>query len=380
MKTRYFDNAATTKVKEEVIEKMFPYLVEEYGNPSSLYKKGRTAKIGIEDARQKVADLINCEKNEVFFTSGGTESDNTALKGIMHLSENSKKHIITTKIEHPAILNSCATLEKEGYEVTYLNVDKDGMVDLEDVVNNIKENTVLISIMYANNEIGVIEPIEKIGEIARKRGIIFHTDAVQACGNVDIDVKKQNIDMLSISGHKIGAPKGIGAIYVKNCIKFNNFIDGGHQEKEKRAGTENVAGIVGLGEACKIAKNNMENHIMKLKKMRDYYFSEMKKEIADIKINGSLEQRLPGNRNISFKNINGSELLLKLDEKGICASAGSACSSGNSTPSHVLTAIGVDSEYAEGTLRVTFGDENTQEDLEYLIKNLKDIVRNLKNK
>ncbi len=380
MKTRYFDNAATTKVKEEVIEKMFPYLVEEYGNPSSLYKKGRTAKIGIEDARQKVADLINCEKNEVFFTSGGTESDNTALKGIMHLSENSKKHIITTKIEHPAILNSCATLEKEGYEVTYLNVDKDGMVDLEDVVNNIKENTVLISIMYANNEIGVIEPIEKIGEIARKRGIIFHTDAVQACGNVDIDVKKQNIDMLSISGHKIGAPKGIGAIYVKNCIKFNNFIDGGHQEKEKRAGTENVAGIVGLGEACKIAKNNMENHIMKLKKMRDYYFSEMKKEIADIKINGSLEQRLPGNSNISFKNINGSELLLKLDEKGICASAGSACSSGNSTPSHVLTAIGVDSEYAEGTLRVTFGDENTQEDLEYLIKNLKDIVRNLKNK
>lgn len=380
MKTRYFDNAATTKVKEEVIEKMFPYLVEEYGNPSSLYKKGRTAKIGIEDARQKVADLINCEKNEVFFTSGGTESDNTALKGIMHLSENSKKHIITTKIEHPAILNSCATLEKEGYEVTYLNVDKDGIVDLEDVVNNIKENTVLISIMYANNEIGVIEPIEKIGEIARKRGIIFHTDAVQACGNVDIDVKKQNIDMLSISGHKIGAPKGIGAIYVKNCIKFNNFIDGGHQEKEKRAGTENVAGIVGLGEACKIAKNNMENHIMKLKKMRDYYFSEMKKEIADIKINGSLEQRLPGNSNISFKNINGSELLLKLDEKGICASAGSACSSGNSTPSHVLTAIGVDSEYAEGTLRVTFGDENTQEDLEYLIKNLKDIVRNLKNK
>ena len=282
MKTRYFDNAATTKVKEEVIEKMFPYLVEEYGNPSSLYKKGRTAKIGIEDARQKVADLINCEKNEVFFTSGGTESDNTALKGIMHLSENNKKHIITTKIEHPAILNSCATLEKEGYEVTYLNVDKDGMVDLEDVVNKIKENTVLISIMYANNEIGVIEPIEKIGEIARKRGIIFHTDAVQACGNVDIDVKKQNIDMLSISGHKIGAPKGIGAIYVKNCIKFNNFIDGGHQEKEKRAGTENVAGIVGLGEACKIAKNNMENHIMKLKKMRDYYFSEMKKEIADI--------------------------------------------------------------------------------------------------
>lgn len=380
MKTRYFDNAATTKVKEEVIEKMFPYLVEEYGNPSSLYKKGRTAKIGIEDARQKVADLINCEKNEVFFTSGGTESDNTALKGIMHLSENSKKHIITTKIEHPAILNSCAALEKEGYEVTYLNVDKDGMVDLEDVVNNIKENTVLISIMYANNEIGVIEPIEKIGEIARKRGIIFHTDAVQACGNVEIDVKKQNIDMLSLSGHKIGAPKGIGAIYVKNGIKFNNFIDGGHQEKGKRAGTENVAGIVGLGEACKIAKNNMENHIMKLKKMRDYYFSEMKKEIADIKINGSLEQRLPGNSNISFKNINGSELLLKLDEKGICASAGSACSSGNSTPSHVLTAIGVDSEYAEGTLRVTFGDENTQEDLEYLIKNLKDIVRNLKNK
>lgn len=379
MKIRYFDNAATTKVKREVMDKMFPYFVESYGNPSSLYTLGRTAKVGIEEARRQVADLINCDKNEIYFTSGGTESDNTALKGIMYLNKNKGKHVITTKIEHHAILNSCKTLEENGFKVTYLNVDKDGIINLENLVNAITEDTVLISVMFANNEIGSIQPIKKIGEIAKERGIIFHTDAVQACGNVKIDVKEMNIDMLSLSGHKIGAPKGIGALYVHKNIEFKNLIDGGHQEREKRAGTENVPGMIGLGEACKIARNNMETHIKKLKELRDMYFSEVKNQISDIKINGSMEHRLPGNSNISFKGVNGSELLMKLDERGICASTGSACSSGSGIPSHVLTAIGLTSEYAEGTLRVTFGDENTKEDVKYLVDNLMQIVKDIRN-
>ena len=379
MKIRYFDNAATTKVKKEVMDKMFPYFLESYGNPSSLYTLGRTAKVGIEEARRQVADLINCDKNEIYFTSGGTESDNTALKGIMYLNKNKGKHVITTKIEHHAILNTCKTLEENGFEVTYLNVDKDGIVNLEELVNAITEDTVLISVMFANNEIGSIQPIKKIGEVAKEKGIIFHTDAVQACGNVKIDVKEMHIDMLSLSGHKIGAPKGIGALYVNKNIEFKNLIDGGHQERDKRAGTENVPGMIGLGEACKIARNNMETHIKKLKELRDMYFSEVKKQISDIKINGSMEYRLPGNSNISFKDVNGSELLMKLDEREICASAGSACSSGSSMPSHVLTAIGLTSEYAEGTLRVTFGDENTKEDVRYLVDNLIQIVKEIRN-
>ncbi len=378
MKIRYFDNAATTKVKKEVMDKMFPYFIESYGNPSSLYTLGRRAKMGIEEARKQVADLINCDKNEIYFTSGGTESDNTALKGIMYLNKNKGKHVITTKIEHHAILNSCKTLEENGFKVTYLNVDKDGIIQLEELVNAITEDTVLISVMFANNEIGSIQPIQKIGEIAKEKGIIFHTDAVQACGNVKIDVKKMNIDMLSLSGHKIGAPKGIGALYVNKNIEFKNLIDGGHQERDKRAGTENVPGMIGLGEACKIAKNNMEKHINQLKVLRNIFVSEIQKQVPDIKINGSIEHRLPGNTNISFKGVNGNALLMKLDEKGICASAGSACSSGSSMPSHVLTAIGLTSEYAEGTLRVTFGDENTKEDVEYLVTSLADVIKEIR--
>ena len=374
MKIRYFDNAATTKIKKEVLDKMFPYLTEEYGNPSSLYTLGRRARVAVEEARRKVAELINCDKNEIYFTGGGTESDNTALKGIMTLDKNEGKHMITTKIEHPAILNTCKTLEEIGTKVTYLSVNEDGLINLEELENSITNETVLISIMFANNEIGTIQPIEEIGEIAHKRGIMFHTDAVQACENVAIDVKNMNIDMLSLSGHKIGAPKGIGALYVNKNIEFKNLIDGGHQERNKRAGTENVVGIVGLGEACKIAKNTLEEHTEKLKMLRDYFFSQIKERLEDVKINGSMEQRLPGNSNISFKDVNGSELLMKLDEKGICASAGSACSSGSSMPSHVLTAIGLTSEYAEGTLRVTFGDENTKEDVDYLVDALVEIV------
>ncbi len=379
MKIRYFDNSATTKVRKEVLDKMFPYFMLEYGNPSSLYKLGRTARVAVEEARRNVANLINCDKNEIYFTSGGTESDNTALKGIMNLDKNNGKHLITTKIEHPAILNTCRTLEENGFKVTYLNVDKEGVINIEELNNSITEETVLISIMFANNEIGSIQPIEEIGKIAKKRGIIFHTDAVQACGNIDIDVKKLNIDMLSLSGHKIGAPKGIGALYVNKNIEFKNLIDGGHQEKDKRAGTENVPGMVGLGEACRLAKNDMKNHINKLKTLRDYYFEKIKENILDVKTNGSIEHRLPGNANTSFKGINGGELLMKLDEKGICASAGSACSSGSSMPSHVLTTIGLTSEYLEGTLRVTFGDENTKEDVDYLIESLVEIIHNIEN-
>lgn len=378
MKMRYFDHAATTKVKKEVLDKMFPYFVEQYGNPSSLYKLGRIARVGIEEARRNVANLINCDRNEIIFTSGGTESDNTALKGIMHLEKNKGKHMITTKIEHPAILHTCKKLEEEGYQVTYLNVNKEGIIELEELNNAIRKDTVLFSIMFANNEIGSIQPIERIGEIANKRGIIFHTDAVQACGNVEIDVKKMKIDMLSLSGHKIGAPKGIGALYVNKSIEFKKFIDGGHQERDKRAGTENVPGMIGLGEACKIAKENMEEHIKQLTELRDEYISRIKDEIVDIQINGSMEKRLPGNSNISFKGVNGNELLMKLDERGICASAGSACSSGSSSPSHVLTAIGLPSEYAEGTLRVTLGEDNTKEDINYLVESLTEIIKEIR--
>lgn len=374
MQIRYFDNAATTKVKKEVINKMFPYFTEEYGNPSALYKLGRNAKLAIEEARANVANLINCSKTEIYFTSGGTESDNMAIKGIAGLRKKQGNHIITSKIEHPAVLNTCKELEKQGFKVTYLNVNKDGIINLEELKNSINNETILITIMSANNEIGSIQPIEEIGKIAYNKNIIFHTDAVQACGNIDIDVKRMNIDMLSLSGHKIGAPKGIGALYIKKDIQLQKLIEGGHQEKDKRAGTENVPGIVGLGCACKIAKRDLTRHQKYLKELRDYYFEKTQKNIQKIHINGSIEKRLPGNSNISFKDVNGEELLMMLDSMGICASAGSACSSGSSKPSHVLTAIGLEREYIDGTLRVTFGDENTKEDVDYLIESLIEIV------
>ena len=380
MEIRYFDNAATTKVKEEVLKEMFPYFSVEYGNPSSMYSIGRSSRRAIETARKRVAELINCKPKEIYFTSCGSESDNMALKGIAYANKEKGNHIITSKIEHPAILNSCKTLEKQGYRITYLNVDEEGNIDISELENSINEDTILISIMFANNEIGTIEPIEQLSKIAKKHNIIFHTDAVQACGNIKIDVKDMGIDMLSLSGHKINAPKGVGALYIREGIEFDRFLDGGHQEKNKRAGTENVAEIVGLGKACEIAKNNLEAHINKLKELRDFYINQVEEKIDNIKLNGPRDNRLPGNANISFKGVNGSELLLKLDEKGICASAGSACSTGSSSPSHVLTSIGVDSKMAEGTLRVSFGEENSKEDVEYLVENLEDIVIELRKK
>ena len=367
MDVRYFDNSATTRIKEAVLTEMFPFLSREYGNPSSLYSIGRKSKRAIEEARKRVASLINCNPEEIYFTSCGSESDNTALKGIAYANSNKGKHIITSKIEHPAILHSCQNLEKKGFEVTYLDVDKDGFVNLQTLENSIRQDTILISVMFANNEIGTIEPIQEIAKIAHKNRIIFHTDAVQACGNIPIDVQKMDIDMLSLSGHKIYAPKGIGALYVKKGIEFERFMDGGHQEKNKRSGTENVAEIVALGKACQIAEKNMEQYQNKLKLLRDYCLEKMKKSFSNIHINGTMEKRLPGNINISFEGQDATELLYKLDEMGICASGGSACSSGDNSPSHVLTAIGLPSELAKGAIRFTFGDFNTKDDVDYLI-------------
>ncbi len=376
--TFYFDNAATTRVRPEVLKEMIPYFSEEYGNPSSIYHIGRRAKRTIENAREKVANLINAEKNEIYFTGCGSESDNTALKGIAYAKKTQGNHIITTKIEHPAILDSCATLEKQGFKVTYLNVNKDGIVNLQELENAITDKTILISVMFANNEIGTIQPIRQIANIAKKNNIIFHTDAVQAVGNVFIDVKKMGIDMLSMSGHKIYGPKGIGALYVRKGIEFEKFLNGGHQERNKRAGTENLTGIVGLGKACEFSQKNLNEHINHLTTLRDYYISQVKKNIKDIRINGSMEHRLPGNSNISFKGIDGTALLLELDKKGICASSGSACTSGDSNPSHVLTSIGLPKEFTSCALRVTFGEFNSKWEIDYLVKNLKEIVERLR--
>lgn len=378
MEVKYFDNSATTRVKDEVFKEMIPYLSIEYGNPSSLYSIGRSAKRAISEARRRVASLINCSPEEIYFTSCGSESDNTALKGIAYANKEKGNHIITSKIEHPAILNSCKSLENKGFKISYIDVDKDGMLNLEKLESEITDQTILISIMYANNEIGTIEPIREIAQIAHSHGIIFHTDAVQAVGNIPIDVKKMNIDMLSLSGHKLYAPKGIGALYVKNGIEFERFMDGGHQEKNKRSGTENVAEIVALGKACQIAEKNIEQYQQKLKNLRDYCLNKIQEKIPDIYINGTMERRLPGNINISFKDLNSGELLLRLDEVGICASGGSACSSKEASPSHVLTAIGLPSELSKGALRLTFGDYNSIEDVDYLVENLVRIVEEMR--
>lgn len=380
MKIRYFDNAATTKVKREVLEEMLPYLEEKYGNPSSLYSIGRISKKAIEEARKKVATLINCNPNEIYFTSCGSESDNTIIKGIAYANRKKGKHIITSQIEHPAVLHTCQMLEKQGFEVTYLSVSKEGVINIEELINSIRNDTILITIMFANNEIGTIQPIEIISKIARMHNIVFHTDAVQACGNVPIDVRKMEIDSLSLSGHKLYAPKGIGALYVRSGIEFEKFMDGGHQEKNKRAGTENVAEIVGLGKACELAKANLENHMQHLKGLRDYFIAQVGEKIPDAVLNGGIEKRLPGNANISFPSVDGEALLLNLDAKGICASAGSACTSASSAPSHVLASIGLSNELAHSSLRVTFGEDNTKEDVEYLVESICEIVEKLRKR
>lgn len=374
MKIRYFDHAATTPVREEVIKEMMPYFGMEYGNASVMYSLGRNAKKAMNKARKRVAEALNAHSNEIYFTSCGSESDNLAIKGFVYANKDRGNHIITTKIEHHAVLDSCKTLEKQGINVTYLGVDEYGRISLEELVNAINTKTILISIMFANNEIGTIEPIEQIGEIAKEKNIVFHTDAVQAIGNELIDVKKLNIDMLSLSGHKFYAPKGVGALYVKNGINFSKLQDGGAQENGKRAGTENVAEIVGLGKAIELIYNEYNSYNEKLKKLRDYYITRVTNEIKGAKVNGDMVNRLPGNANISFKGVNGTKLLFELDKYGICASAGSACSTSNAEPSHVLTAIGLDKDLIEGTLRISFGKENTIEDVDFLIDTLKKII------
>ena len=378
MKNIYFDNAATTKLDEEVLQQMLPYLTENYGNASSIYKLGRESRKAVEESREKIAKVLNCKPSEIYFTAGGSESDNTAIKGIARANKNKGNHIITSKIEHPAVLQTCKQLEKEGFEISYISVDENGIINLEELKTSIKPTTVLITIMFANNEIGTIQPIEEIGKIAKENNLYFHTDAVQAVGCVKIDVQKLNIDSLSLSGHKFYGPKGIGALYVRTGVKFEKFIDGGHQERNKRAGTENVAGIVGIGKAIELAYNDLDEHNNKIKELRNYYVEQVKEKIPYVKINGDMKKRLPGNSNISFRFIEGEGLLLNLDLKGICASSGSACTSGSLDPSHVLLAIGLPHEIAHGSLRITIGKYNTKEEIDYLVENLVEIVNRLR--
>lgn len=376
MKIRYFDHAATTAVKEDVLKEMLPYFSLNYGNPSSLYSVGREAKKGIEQARQRVANAIGAEKNEIYFTGCGSESDNTVIKGIASKHRKNGNHIITTKIEHPAVLNACRVMEKEGFKVTYLGVNREGEINLDELKKSITKETILLSVMFANNEIGTIQPIKEIGKIARYNNIIFHTDAVQAVGNVKINVEEMNIDMLSMSAHKFYGPKGVGALYVRNGIEFQKFQDGGHQERDKRAGTENVAGIVGLGKAIELVYKDFDEKNEKLLKLREYCISQIIEKIPKTKLNGHKSKRLPGNINISFETEDAETLLWKLDKRGICISTGSACSSGKAEPSHVLVSIGLSKEMANSSIRITLGDENTKEDIDYLVSSLIEIVEN----
>ncbi|MEE1218551.1 MAG: cysteine desulfurase NifS [Ruminococcus sp.] len=375
MRNIYADNSATTALSPVVLEKMMPYLTEVYGNPSSLYRTGGIAKEAIETARANIAkNLGAANANEIFFTSGGSESDNWALKGVCHaLKAKGKKHIITSKFEHHAILHTCKALEKEGFEVTYLDVYENGIVKPEDVENALREDTAIVSIMYANNEIGTIQPIAEIGAICRKHNVLFHTDAVQAAGFVKIDVQAQNIDLLSMTAHKIHGPKGCGLLYIKRGTRIDNLIEGGAQERNRRAGTENVAGIVGLDAALQLAVDTMDERNAKLTKMRDRLIDGLLK-IERSRLNGDRVQRLPGNVNMCFEGIEGESLLLKLDLSGIAASSGSACTSGSLDPSHVLLSIGLPHEIAHGSMRLSFSDENTEEDIDYILETVPGIV------
>ena len=378
MKTIYFDHAATTAVAPEVKEAMEPYFCENYGNASSLYELGYKSKEAINIARVNVAKAINTKPNEIYFTSCGSESDNLSLKGVARAHRQNGNHIITSRIEHPAVLNTCRQLEKEGFRVTYLNVDKNGFIDLEELKNSINSKTILVSIMFANNEVGTIEPIKEISRIVHSNDAIFHTDAVQAVGNIKIDVKEMGIDLLSMSAHKFYGPKGVGALYVRDGIDFIQLQNGGHQENDKRAGTENVAGIVGLGKAIEIANDNVMHNNGKLLNLRNYCIEQIKNRIPYIRINGDLNSRLPGNINISFLYVNGKDLVKLLAKKGICTSSGSACSSGLPQPSHVLLAMGLSEDIASSALRITLGKENTKEDIDYFVDELEKIVVNLR--
>lgn len=375
----YADNAATTKVAPEVVDAMLPYFTETYGNPSSIYNEGRTARVAVEKAREQVANAIGASPKEIYFTGSGSEADNWALRSTARALSKKGNHIITSAVEHHAVLHTCQDLEKQGFEVTYLPVDKYGMVSPDDVKAAIKDTTIMISIMFANNEIGTIMPIAEIGKIAKKAGVVFHTDAVQAVGNVEIDVKAMNIDMLSLTAHKFHGPKGCGALYVRQGVKLMSFITGGAQERMRRAGTENVPGIVGLGKAIELATANIKEKQEKLIALRDRYIKKVLETVPYSRLNGHPTERLAGNANISFEYIEGEGLLLSLDMKGIAASSGSACTSGSLDPSHVLLAIGLKHEQAHGSLRTSFGEDTTVEDIDYMVDAIAEIVARLRS-
>lgn len=374
----YLDNAATTKTAPEVLDAMIPYFVENYGNPSSVYSFAAGNKEAVTQQREAIAQALGAQKEEIYFTAGGSEADNWALKATAEAYKGKGNHIITTKIEHHAILHTAEYLERQGFEVTYLDVDEDGVVKLDDLKEAIKPTTILISVMFANNEIGTIQPIKEIGKIARENGVLFHTDAVQAFGQVPIDVDECNIDMLSASGHKLNGPKGIGFLYIRKGVKIRSFVHGGAQERKRRAGTENVPGIIGIGTATARAIRTMEERTAKEIELRNYLIARILGEIPYVKLNGHPEKRLPNNANFSFRFIEGESLLIMLDMKGICASSGSACTSGSLDPSHVLLAIGLPHEIAHGSLRLTLSEETTKEELDYVVDCLKEIVANLR--
>ena len=374
----YMDNAATTPVKPEVLDAMLPYFTEKFGNPSSIYSISSENKKAITDAREVIAKTINTTPENIYFTAGGSESDNWALKATADAYASKGKHIITTKIEHHAILHTCEYLETKGFEITYLDVDENGLVKLDELTAAIRPDTILISVMFANNEIGTIEPIAEIGKIAHEHGVLFHTDAVQAYTQVPIDVEAMNIDMMSTSGHKINGPKGIGFLYIRKGVKIKSFIHGGAQERHRRAGTENVTGIIGLAKAAEIATANMKERTAEEIKVRDHLIERIEKEIPYAKLNGDRVKRMPNNVNFSFQFVEGESMLILLDSKGICASSGSACTSGSLDPSHVLLAIGLPHEIAHCSLRLTISDQITMEDADYVVDNLKEIVNHLR--
>jgi cysteine desulfurase len=378
MRQVYLDYSATTPVKKEVLDEMLPYFSEKFGNPSSLYGIGLSAKSDLNQARAKLAKLIGADEREIYFTSCGTEADNWAVIGTAKAKKAKGNHIITSKIEHHALLHTCQTLEKEGFEVTYLDIDSSGRISLDELEKAITDQTILISIMYANNEIGTIQPVAEIAEIAKKHNIWFHTDAVQALGNVPIDVKALGVDMLSMSAHKIYGPKGVGALYIRKGVVIPSFMNGGAQENKRRAGTENMPGIVGFGKAAELAGAALEHHIKQVSELRDYFKEQILSKIPEIEINGTMEHRLPGNINFIFNYIEGESLLLLMDAKGICASTGSACSSASLTPSHVLKALNLPYEKMHSSIRFTIGDFTTKEDLDYSVTEIVQIVDRLR--
>ncbi len=378
MRKVYLDHNSTTPIRTEVLEAMLPYLKELFGNPSSIHSLGRETKVALEQAREKVASLLNASASEIYFTSGGTESDNWAIKGVAYALENKGKHIVTSQIEHQAVLESCKLLEKEGFKITYLPVDKYGIVNPKDLEKSLREDTILVSVMLANNEVGTIQPMEEMVRLTQEKKNCFHTDAVQAVGKIPVDVKKLGVDLLSLSGHKIYAPKGVGALYIKKGTRINSLAHGGHHERNRRAGTENLSGIVGLGKACELLQQELQDIAGKLKELSESFIKEVQEKIPDVILNGHPTQRVPNTVNFSFKGVEGESIIVSLDLKGVAVTSGSACTSGALEPSHVLTAMGVEPRLAQSSVRFSFGKDNSMEDVEYVTEILPEIIKRLR--